>query len=182
MIDEGIRRLNWGCGTEGAPGWLNSDLISGPRIDYVCDIREGLPIETDRLDYVFSSHALQQLPFLDVQPALDELRRVLKPCGVLRLGLPDLDRALDAWQRGDAGYFHVPDEDARTMSGKLIVQMTWYGSSPVLFNYEFAEEMLLRAGFNNISRCSFGETNSDYPDIAALDNRERETLFVEAQK
>jgi ubiquinone/menaquinone biosynthesis C-methylase UbiE len=31
------------------------------------------------MDYIFSSHALQQLPFLDVPKALGELHRVLKP-------------------------------------------------------------------------------------------------------
>ncbi|HEX5369239.1 MAG TPA: methyltransferase domain-containing protein, partial [Dehalococcoidia bacterium] len=162
MTDSGVRRLNWGCGEHGAPGWLNADLVHGPGIEISGDIRHGLPLDDECIDYAFSSHALQQLPYLDVEPALRELRRVLKPGGVLRLGLPDLDRALLAWRSNDTSYFYVPDEDARTIAGKLIVQMTWYGSSPMLFNYEFAEEMLQRASFRNIRRCTFRTTASRF--------------------
>jgi hypothetical protein len=37
-------------------------------------------------------------PHLAITPALRELRRLLVPRGVLRLGLPDLDRAIDAYR------------------------------------------------------------------------------------
>ena len=177
-----IRRLNWGCGPDAAPDWINADLIETPGIDICSDIRDGLPLPDDDLDYAFSSHALQQLPFLEVDPALRELRRVLKPGGVLRLGLPDLDRALEAWRTGDSAYFLVPDADARSLSTKFVVQMTWYGSSAMLFNYDVIEEMLRRAGFREVLRCVFGQTRSHFPEIVELDNRERETLFVEAWK
>jgi predicted SAM-dependent methyltransferase len=154
----------------------------GPGVDVECDIRSGLPIVSDSLDYAVCIHALQDLPYLDAVPALRELRRALRPGGVLRLALPDLDRAIDAYRRGDSGYFYVTDDDARTISGKLIVQMTWYGSSRLMFTHEFARELLQRAGFQSITRCRFRETASPFVDIVELDNRERESLFVEAQK
>jgi predicted SAM-dependent methyltransferase len=176
------RRLNWGCGPSPAPGWINSDLREAPGVEIVRDIRDGLPLPTDSIAYAASMHALNDLPFLDVVPALEELRRVLQPGGFLRLGLPDLDRAIAAYQRNDPAYFYVPDEDARTLSGKLIVQITWYGSNRTTFTHEFAEELLRRAGFREVHHCSFGQTGSPYPEIVELDNRERESLFVEAQK
>lgn len=37
---------------------------------------------------------------------------MLKPGGVLRLGLPDLARAIRAWLAGDRGDFLVPDSEA----------------------------------------------------------------------
>jgi hypothetical protein len=33
-----IRRLNWGCGDVRPPGWINSDIKSGPGIDISADI------------------------------------------------------------------------------------------------------------------------------------------------
>ena len=176
------RRLNWGSGPEGASDWLNADLVYGSGVQIQGDIRDGLPLEDESLDYIFSSHALQQLPYFDVPGALKELHRVLVTGGVLRLGLPDLDRAIDALQRGEASYFYVPDADARTVSGKFIVQMTWYSSSPMLFNHEYAREVLEDAGFRDISLCDFGQTKGPFPGIVELDNRERETFFVEAVK
>jgi len=175
-----VRRLNWGCGPRPEPGWINADRILAPGIEVVRDIRDGLPLRDGSIDYVTSIHALQDLPYLDVVPALQELRRVLRPGGVLRLALPDLERAIAAYLRNDPAYFYIQDDEARTLSGKLIVQMTWYGSSRMLFTWEFAEELLQKAGFARIVRCAFRCTASPFPEIVALDNRERETLFVEA--
>jgi predicted SAM-dependent methyltransferase len=177
-----VRRLNWGCGPQPAPGWINADLLTAPGIEISRDIRDGLPLESESVRYIVSIHALQDLPYLDVVPALRELRRVLEPGGVLRLALPDLERAIAAYQRNDPGYFYIPDEESATLSGKLIVQMTWYGSSRMMFTYEFARELLLRAGFRDVSRCAYRETASPFPEIVELDNRERETLFVEGVK
>ena len=51
--------------------------------------------------YAVSVHALQEIPMADLVSTLRELRRVLKPGGVLRLCVPDLDKAVAAYQRGD---------------------------------------------------------------------------------
>ena len=176
-------RMNWGCGTETPSGWINVDVKPGAGVDIVRDIREGqLPLDSDSLDYITSIHALQDLGFLDVVPALEELRRVLRPGGVLRLSLPDLDRAIAAYHGNDREYFYVSDDDAETISGKLIVQITWYGDSRMMFTYEFTRELLLKARFSSVARCAFKQTASPFPAIVELDNRERESLFVEAVK
>ncbi len=177
-----IRRLNWGCGAEGEAGWINSDQKEGPGVDISCDIRDGLPLETDSIDYAVSIHALPEIPYPELVPALVELRRVLKPGGVLRLSLPDLDKAIAAYQRGDRSYFLIPDEEVSSMGGKMIVQLTWYGYSRSLFTTDFVEELLSKAGFGRVDRVAYQVTNSAIPGITELDNRERESLFVEGTK
>jgi predicted SAM-dependent methyltransferase len=177
-----VRRLNWGCGRHPQPGWINSDAKDHAGVDICCDIRSGLPLERDSIDYAASIHALPELPYPDIVPALGELRRVLKPGGVLRLGLPDLDRAITAYRRGDRGYFLVPDDDARSIGGKLAVQMTWYGFTRSLFTLDFTHELLAKAGFIQTVACAYRRTASDYSEIVELDNREQESLFVEGSK
>jgi predicted SAM-dependent methyltransferase len=178
----GVRRLNWGCGELPEPGWLNSDIKNVPGVDIVADVRSGLPLESDSFDYIASIHALPELPYPDLVPALQELRRVLKPGGTLRLVLPDLQRGIDAFQGNDPEYFHIPDEDARSIGAKFVTQMVWYGYSRSLFLHDFVEELLQRAGFEEIHRCGYKQTASRWPDIVELDNRERESLFMEAVK
>jgi predicted SAM-dependent methyltransferase len=178
----GLRRLNWGCGEVPEPGWINSDLLEHPDIELVCDIRDGLPLENESIDYAASVHALPEIPYPDLVPTLRELRRVLKPGGVLRLCLPDLDRAIAAYHGDEREYFLIPDEEVRTTAGKMIVQIIWYGHSRSLFTGDFIEELLTKAGFSKVTRCAFQQTASPFAEIIWLDNREGESLFVEATK
>jgi predicted SAM-dependent methyltransferase len=161
---------------------MNSDLKQEPGIDLSCDIRAGLPLDPNSIDYVVSIHALPEIPYGDLVPVLRELRRVLKPGGTLRLALPDLDRGIAAYQRGDSDYFLVADEDATSVGGKFITQMLWYGHSRTLFTKDFVEELLLQAGFSQVCHCAYRQTASGIAEIVELDNRELESLFVEAVK
>jgi SAM-dependent methyltransferase len=180
IAEPGVKRLNWGCGAAGEPGWLNSDLKAGPGIDISADIRDGLPLASDSIDYIVSIHALPMISYPDLLPVLAELRRMLKPGGVLRLALPDLDRGIEAYARRDPEYFLVPDQEVRSHGGKFIVHMLWYGYSVTLFTKDFIEELLWAAGFREVHHCRYRQTASSHPEIVELDNRERESLFVEA--
>ncbi len=177
-----VRRLNWGCDRHTRPGWINSDLKEGPGIDLSCDIRQGLPLDTDSIDYAVSIHALPEVPYAEIIPVLQELRRVLKPGGVLRLALPDVLKGVRAYERGDRDYFLVPDEDAKSLGAKLVTQLMWYGYIRTLFTSDFIEEWLLKAGFVRVEHCAYRETRSEHAEIVDLDNREAESLFVEAVK
>jgi len=177
-----VRRLNWGCGGHTLPGWINSDQKGGAGIDLTCDIAEGLPLETGSIDYVVSIHALPEVHYGRIVPVLAELRRVIKPGGILRLCLPDLLKGIRAYERGDRDYFLVPDGDAKRLGAKLVTQLIWYGYSRTLFTAEFIEEMLMKAGFARVEHCSVRQTSGPHADIVDLDNREPESLYVEAYK
>ena len=183
MSDIPVKRLNWGCGSWTPEGWINSDIKDEPGVNLVCNILEGgLPLEDGSIDYAVSIHALPEMPYPNLLPVLQELRRVLKPGGVLRLALPDIDKGIAAYQRGDRDYFLIPDEDAKSPGAKFITQMLWYGYSKLLFTRDFIEEMLLKAGFSRVVQCQFKQSSSPWPEILELDNRENESLFVEAYK
>jgi SAM-dependent methyltransferase len=176
------RRLNWGCGPCVARGWINADRLAAEGVDLVGDIQRGLRLDAGSVDYAVSIHVLQDLAFGDIPIALRELRRVLIPGGWLRLGLPDLDRALQAYLNGDRAYFYVPDSDARAIGAKLVTQLVWYGSVRTPMTFDCVEEWLRREGFSAVRRCDYGQTYSPYPEIVGLDNRPRESFFVEAMK
>ena len=175
-------RLNWGCGSHVATGWINSDIKDEAGIDLVADIRRGLPLEDDSVDYAVSVHALPELPYPELAPTLAELCRVLRPGGVLRLVLPDLDRAIDAYRGGEADYFTVPADEVRSPGGRFIVHALWLGYTRTLFTLDFTEELLASAGFECVSACAYRRTTGPYGRIVELDNRPEESLYVEARK
>ena len=174
-------RLNLGCGPHPPPGWINADIRPYPGVDLCGDVQHGLALPDGAVDIAVAIHLLQDLPWGAIPPLLAELRRVLRPGGLLRIGVPDLERAIAAYHRGDAAYFHVPDEDARSLGAKLVTQITWYGSVRTPFTFDYAREQLERTGFRHVVRCAYRETAHPRPEIVELDTRERESLFVEAQ-
>jgi Methyltransferase domain len=177
-----LQRLNWGCGEHTREGWINSDIKEAPGVDVVGDVRRGLPLGSESFDYAVSVHALPELSYPELVPALEELLRVLKPNGVLRLVLPDLDKAVRAYLDGDEEYFHHVGKDAETPGGRFIAQILWYGYSRSLFTAEFAGELLRRAGFVDIAVCAPGETRSRFAEIVELDNREDESFYIEGRR
>jgi SAM-dependent methyltransferase len=181
MRAEKVHRLNWGCGEWVEPGWVNSDLKEAEGI-VTADIRNGLPFESNSFDYIVSIHALPELAYWELVPALRELRRIVRPGGTVRLALPDLEKSFDAYHRGDRSYFQIPDNEMQTLGGKLATQLVWYGYSRTVFVPDFVDELLSKAGFRSVDHVEFGETRSGYPDIVSLDNRRLESLFIEARK
>jgi predicted SAM-dependent methyltransferase len=177
-----VRRLNWGCGAHVAEGWINSDVKQEPGVDLVADIRRGLPLADESVHYAVSVHALPELPYPELVPTLEELRRVLKPGGALRLVLPDLDRAIEAYQGGEESYFKVPAEEVSSVGGRMIVHTLWFGFSRSLFTLDFAEELLAKAGFEDVRASECGRTAGPFGRIVELDNRAEESIFVEARK
>ena len=95
-----VRRLHWGCGPITPYGWVNSDIQAGLGVDVVADIRAGLPLPDNAFDYIVSIHTLPELSYADLDHALLDLRRVLRPGGVLRLTCRTLTRpSAHTWRR-----------------------------------------------------------------------------------
>jgi ubiquinone/menaquinone biosynthesis C-methylase UbiE len=175
------RPLNIGCGRFPAAGWINLDRKRRAGVDLVADLRR-LPFADGSIGYAAAIHVLQDFAHAEIVPVLEEIARVLRPGGVLRLGLPDLDKAIAAYGRKDVAYFQVADQEWQSLGAKLVTQIVWFGDSRTPFTLDFALEALRKAGFEQVRPCPFGTTLSAFPSLATLDNRERESLFVEATR
>ncbi len=85
------RLLNVGCGRCFHPQWTNIDLVaSGPEVRQY-DLRRGLPYDPNSFDAVYHSHVLEHLTPEDAVTMLRECHRVLRPGGVMRVVVPDLE-------------------------------------------------------------------------------------------
>lgn len=89
-LPEGPACLNIGCGHCFLPEWTNLDLAPARGVQ-ACDIREPLPCPAGTFDATYSSHVLEHLTPAAGRALLGEQFRVLKPGGVCRVVVPDLE-------------------------------------------------------------------------------------------
>lgn len=87
----GQRLLNVGCGNHYSQEWNNIDFNGGSDV-IAHDLRCGLPYPDASMDAVYSSHVLEHFSLQDGAAILSEMHRVLRPGGVIRIVVPDLER------------------------------------------------------------------------------------------
>lgn len=85
------RLLNLGCGHRLHPAWVNADLVAQCPGVMVIDVSRGLPFPDAHFDTVYHAAMLEHLRREEVPAFLRECHRVLKPGGVLRIAVPDLE-------------------------------------------------------------------------------------------
>lgn len=84
--------LNIGCGSKFHTEWINIDIHSSHPSVIKHDIRKGLPFPDSSFDAVYSSHLLEHMSEIEAAALLKEKLRVLKPGGICRIAVPDLEQ------------------------------------------------------------------------------------------
>jgi SAM-dependent methyltransferase len=119
--------VNLGCGSRFHPDWVNLDLHSAHPGVQPCDLSRGVPLADNSCDGVFNSALLEHLQPEDAARFLRECHRVLKPGGIFRLGVPDLEsiarmylRQLERAVAGEPGADHDYDWMVLEMIDQLV--------------------------------------------------------------
>jgi predicted SAM-dependent methyltransferase len=124
--------LNIGCGATFHPDWINLDSAPvSPKVR-AHDIATGLPFADGHFQAVYASHVLEHLDPEAGMRLLRECLRVLRPGGIVRIVVPDLEaiartylESLEAAANGDRGaearydwmMLELYDQTVRTTSG-----------------------------------------------------------------
>jgi SAM-dependent methyltransferase len=180
--------VQYGCGLSCPDGWVNFDAsptlvlqrlplvgalfrrggVVFPAGVRYGDIVRGLPVADNTADGIYASHILEHLSRNDVERALANTIRMLKPGGVFRLVVPDLEararRYLSLLEAGDAG-----GNDWLMRAGCLGAEQRprglagfvrqFFGNSTHLWMWDESSmaAALRRAGFAAIRRCRFND-------------------------
>ncbi len=103
------RCLNLGAGAWFEPGWETVDYCAPEAyVDHRIRFRakKKLPLPKACARLIFSSHVLEHFPDDLCLAILQECYRILSPSGVLRISVPDLAKALQAYRRGNESFFN----------------------------------------------------------------------------
>lgn len=84
--------LNLGCGRRFHPAWTNVDFTAMGDGVMGYNLTQGIPFPDASFDVVYHSHLLEHLPKSAAEPFLKECYRVLRPKGILRVVVPDLEQ------------------------------------------------------------------------------------------
>jgi SAM-dependent methyltransferase len=77
-INDGKVRLNLGSGNEYRKGWINIDVDPRWEPDILCNIEEGIPLEDNSVDFVFTKHVLEHIHPEKFAFVMGELKRVCR--------------------------------------------------------------------------------------------------------
>jgi len=157
-----------------------------------------LPFKDNSIDAIYTSHTLEHI-FPDRLPfVLSECRRVLKSGSPMRIVVPDIEKAIQAYIKGNYKYLKdkrnprkmkwLPDHPlcclsswffTYKMSDNLNDRMI--GGHVGVFNFDLMKQYLKKSAFNNIRKLSFGKGHGlfkkcDFPRYKDC------SIYVEATK
>jgi len=183
---KGSVKLNVGCGTDYKKGWVNIDNNSDNNIeelDLNWDLRNRLPFDEESVDFIFNEHLLEHLTVKETLTVLKDFMRVLRPGGVLRIAMPDLEKVIDDYLKND--FKNNPTvksfglEFVKTRAELINMSFRWWGHK-WLYDWEELERRLKEAGFRKIKRARLGK--SKYQELRNLETRDESLLIAEVIK
>ena len=184
--NKGSIKLNLGCGTDYKEGWVNVDNNSDDNIeklDLNWDLRNPLPHKDNSVDFIFNEHFFEHLTVEEGQVCMKDFMRVLKPGGVMRIAMPDLEEAvafyMDKNWKQKAFIKNFGLDFVETRAELLNMNFRNWGHK-WLYDWEELERRLKQAGYTNIKRCKRGK--SDHAELSKLEIRNESNLIAEVIK
>lgn len=179
--------LHLGSGPNYLAGFVNIDGNPFAKSDLWLDLRNGLPFPSDAVDSIYSTHMFEHLYPDELNSLLRECVRVLKPSGGVRLIVPNLESAIEAYCQCRSNWFG--DSFPRhfdSIGGRFSNFIFCDGQHRTAFDFSYLDEVLRKTGFREIERSAEGISNLykdrvppyEPSDSAALPH----SLYVEAFK
>jgi predicted SAM-dependent methyltransferase len=173
-------------------------LVSDKELQYASVLRQHgivwanasrrIPLPDRSVEVVYSSHMLEHLdPKQELPGFLAEVRRILVPQGILRIGVPDLlwraRRYLEETHDADAfvSSLSMVEETPRSKLAQIRRLAVGFRGHRWMYDADSLTRLLQRAGFCSVQHMPPGETT--IPDSGYLNLREREegSVYVEAR-
>jgi predicted SAM-dependent methyltransferase len=168
-------RVHLGSGDRPKSGWVNVDLL-GHHVDLAWNLNRALPFEDGSVESIFQEHLPEHLTLERGLALLEDCHRMLKPGGVLRVGVPDAAAYVRSYCDTSEGFLEKVRPGRPTPMLALQEEFYWHGHQ-TMYDFETLALVCKAAGFESIERRGFGDTRlTPIPDS---DFRRLDTLYVE---
>jgi len=208
----GMRGINCGCGRFLRPDCLNVDqlemadgagntpqpgrlarvLVDGETVYYMRhDLENAFPLPDAAFDWGYSEHFIEHISPEQAIDWLAEMRRVIKPGGLLRLTTPDLQKYIEGYLDPAGAFFALHKQRLEASTGNkgsvaprrawMVNQIFRYFGHQWIYDFDEIIHAAASAGFDR-ARIFREEFQSGLlENVAMLDFAERndETLYVE---
>jgi SAM-dependent methyltransferase len=165
----GLPRLLRAAGGVSDERWAAYESGTFRRIAYL-DLTRAFPFADASIDAVLASHVLEHLTTREAEDCVAEIHRVLRPGGVVRVAVPDLDTVVAGYDPADPDAFLDGLLQGRERSTSR--HRHWWN-----YNENSMRALLRRTGFADVARREFGQGRC--PDVQRVDTRPA-SLFMEA--
>ena len=169
-------KLDLGSGPVGGTnGFTTVDI---DRADICWNLKKGIPLKDQSVDFIYSSHMLEHIPFRDLINLLKECKRVLKEEGTFSVCVPNAGAVINAYLNGEIVKWHNSYKPASVNTNSKIDQLNYIaymdGEHKYLFDEENLVNTLLTAGFST-ARLRKLDPNLD------KEMRSDESIYAEAR-
>lgn len=177
-------KLHIGCGKKVLPGFIHVDVEKHEHVDAQCDIRKlDTCFEPGTVDEIYACHVIEHVSRHEILALFASLHKLLKPGGILRMAVPDIEQAIALYCRGMPLY---PNLYGLLWGG----QRTQYDYHTVGFDFATLSKMLESVGFSDILRYEwrdflpdgFDDYSRSYMPHMDFDNGTLVSLNVTAMK
>ena len=94
-------KLHVGCGSRYLPTYVHVDVQEYDHVDVVVSmLRLNEVFDSESVDEIYACHVLEHVSRHDVEQVLQNFKAILKPNGVLRIAVPDVEQVAKLyWQK-----------------------------------------------------------------------------------
>jgi len=151
------------------------------------DATKKIPLETNSVECIYTSHMLEHLSRTGSISFLDECLRILKIDGILRIVVPDLRMAInDYLTDGDADEFmerlRVEAPSIGSLKEKFKLFISGYRHHQWMYDGKSVSILMKNRGFRNVKVCKNGETYIKSPGELNLYEKSEESVYIEGIK
>lgn len=171
--------LHLGCGDRKFEGFINID--SEASADMQLDLTEPLPWAQSSVDGIYSEHFFEHITQAQGIALLHEARRLLKPGGVIRIAMPDLEAMVKEYNNHEINpeWGRLGVDWAANRCERLNMAMRWWGRQWI-YDQEELVRLAKKIGLSFKGRYQYGE--SDVPMFKNKEHRASSDLIIEFEK